>query len=646
MKPLALFLLVALTCAAAHNPLLPRPRKVHYGEGRLSLKGVALPTPAQLSRASGTVSGIFQVKRIGKGADLPGLDEKTGPESREAYTIRVTPQGVDITAHSSAGLFYAGVTLRQLAEGDALPVVEIEDWPSLAYRGFMMDMSHGPLPTEDEINRLIDFLARWKANQYYFYSEASIELKGYPLLNPRARYSQEQVRRIIVYARERFIDVVPCMELYGHLHDLFRVEKYSDLAPLRYGGEFDPRNPRVLRVIEDWVRQFTELFPSPFFHIGMDETWELERISSKAAGGVEPGRLYIEHFKNVAAMVRARGRRPIIWGDILTKYPEVIPELKGGTIAMPWVYGPEKDYTRHVAPFAKSGIPVMIATAITNWDDITPKFNRTFDNVDQFLAAGRRYGVLGLLHTGWTDDAQVLFRMALAGIAYGAVAPWQSEPVDRAHFYEDYAKQMYPAAADEGAGALDALAQADDLLFEGLGGGTMPGFWADPFEPRRLKHLAANVDNLRRSRLLSEEAQEHLLAALARHADPATLNSLLLGARMLDYAARKSLYAVQIAGYFERLGKHPDHALVHLLLGEEVTAQDHSLTADIADGIMELREEYRRAWLAEYTPYRLGAALGRFDMEYQYWRRFQKRIQEVSRSYREGEELPALESLR
>jgi hypothetical protein len=54
----------------------------------------------------------------------------------------------------------------------------------------MMDLSHGSIMQESEIERQIDFLARWKANQYYFYSEASIELKGYPLLNRRGRYSQ------------------------------------------------------------------------------------------------------------------------------------------------------------------------------------------------------------------------------------------------------------------------------------------------------------------------------------------------------------------------------------------------------------------------------------------------------------------------
>jgi N-acetyl-beta-hexosaminidase len=112
---------------------------------------------------------------------------------------------------------------------------EIRDWPALAYRGAMVDMSHGPLPTVEEVERQIDLLSRYKANQYYLYSEASIELKGYPLLNPTGRFSQDEIRRIVGYGRERHIDVIPCLELYGHLHDLFRVEKYSGLSDLPHG---------------------------------------------------------------------------------------------------------------------------------------------------------------------------------------------------------------------------------------------------------------------------------------------------------------------------------------------------------------------------------------------------------------------------
>ena len=650
---------------AAHNPLLPRPVKVRYGDGVLPVAQLSVRFASAaneedrfvqkwlVERLKLAASGAktLTLNRTGNGAALPGLDEKTGPDSREAYSIKITSFGADVRANSSAGLFYAAQTLLQLVEGSgaaaALPTVEIEDWPSLAYRGFMMDMSHGGLPTEEEVKRQIDFLTRWKTNQYYFYSEVSIEFKGHPLLNPTARFSQEQVRRIVAYGRERHIDVVPCVELYGHLHDMFRLEKYADLSPLRYGGEFDPRNPAGLMLIRDWVQQLVKIFPSPFFHIGMDETYELENVVGATSGGATPGRLYIDHFKQVARIVQSHGKRPIIWADILTKYPEVIPELKGGTIAMPWAYGPDKDYTRHVAPFAASSVPTFIATGVTNWEDITPKFTRTFDNVDQFLAAGRKYGVLGMLHTGWTDDSQVLFRPALPAVAYGVIAPWQAAPVDRASYFADYAQVMYPRAAATHVGAaLEALRKSDELLTAGLGGRTRRQMWADPLDPKRLKFYAEHREQLREGRIRAEEAQENLLQAVAKGGDPATLDSLLLGARTLDYAAMKPLFVLQIADYFDRVRATNDPALMRLLLSIESVDQCHSLVADLIDATMNLKEEFSRNWLAEYTRYRLGAATGRWDMEYQYWRKLQSRIETFSRAHKQGEPVPPLDSFR
>ena len=112
---------------------------------------------------------------------LPMPDERPGPESREAYHLKVTPSGAEIRGRSSAAVFYGVQTLRQLVEGEGeqafLPEVEIDDWPSLAYRGVMVDVgSQGAMSTPEEIKRQLDFMARWKVNQYYFYNEASIEL--------------------------------------------------------------------------------------------------------------------------------------------------------------------------------------------------------------------------------------------------------------------------------------------------------------------------------------------------------------------------------------------------------------------------------------------------------------------------------------
>jgi len=98
------------------------------------------------------------------------------------------------------------------------------------------DGGHQPRSVaKNEIERQIDFLSRWKANQYYIYNEDSIELLGYPLLNPEGRLSQEEVRRIVVYGRERHMDVIPALDLYGHQHDLFRLEQYSEISDEPHG---------------------------------------------------------------------------------------------------------------------------------------------------------------------------------------------------------------------------------------------------------------------------------------------------------------------------------------------------------------------------------------------------------------------------
>jgi len=168
--------------------LLPRPQQITYGAGRLAVRGLGIefvssPSPEdrfaahQLSKWLGSRAGteipIWESKgsgpaivldRTGAVDALPVPGDKPGPDSREAYELKVTPSGVTIHARSSAGIFYGAETLRQLIEGEGeqavLPEVEIHDWPSLAYRGTMVDMSHGPLPTVQEVERQLDFLAR------------------------------------------------------------------------------------------------------------------------------------------------------------------------------------------------------------------------------------------------------------------------------------------------------------------------------------------------------------------------------------------------------------------------------------------------------------------------------------------------------
>jgi hypothetical protein len=112
--------------------------------------------------------------------------------------------------------------------------------------------------------------------------------------------------------------------------------------------------------------------------------------------------------------------------------------------------------------------------------------------------------------------------MSLPGMAYGMAAAWQSTPVDRQHFFSDYARVMYPASISGGvATSLEKLSQAETELQKVLGEPTQSALWEDPFASPYLKALAQNQAHLRQTRLLAEEAETHLYRALALGADPA-----------------------------------------------------------------------------------------------------------------------------
>ena len=408
-------LICVLCCtslAAAHSPLLPKPQKIQYGPGKLPLQGLhirlagdaaaedrfaASELAAILSALCTTPIPIAEIldgpgpslvfKRTGSVASLPVPGERPGPDSRESYRLKITPGGGEIEAISSAGLYYAVQTLRQLIEGDgnvaALPEVDIHDWPTVAYRGTMIDMSHGPLPTEDEVKRQIDFLARWKANQYYIYSEGAIELDGYPLLNPEGRFSKEQVRRIIAYGRERHVDVIPFLELYGHLHDLLRIELYSGLGAFPHSVELDPANPNVTSLLADWAGQISDLFPSPFVHVGFDETWRIEDVANKR-GNTTPAELFAKQLGNVAQLFRQHGKTVMAFADVMVKYPAIIDRLPRGLGPIAWAYEAQPDIKKWLDPLVAKHLPHFIQSGVANWEQIAINFDMTFANIDNF----------------------------------------------------------------------------------------------------------------------------------------------------------------------------------------------------------------------------------------------------------------------
>ena len=336
------------------------------------------------------------------------------------------------------------------------------------------------------------------------------------------------------------------------------------------------------------------------------------------------------------------------WGDIIVKYPEILTELPRGLIAVAWEYDPRRDRYQHwLQPLAAHKVPEMIATGVTAWNQIAPDFDRSFSNIDTFLDAGRKAGTLGIINTIWTDDAQMLMRDIWPGMAYGMVASWQAEPVERARFFSDYTKLALPAAAaPEAAAGLGSLARAETALQSVLGDGTMLALWDDPFAPARLKRDTEHYQDLRQARLEAEDAEEHFMRARALGADTEWLRSLLVAARLLDYAGEKFETPTDLVNLWRALGsKRPAGDEWWDMWESQVVYQDHSHLTDLMDAITELESQFKAQWLAEYLPYRMASALGRWDAEYEYWRALQVKMARLAETLHEGDPLPPLESL-
>jgi hexosaminidase len=209
----------------------------------------------------------------------------------ESYTIEVTPSAAVLKAPTTLGAMRGLQTLLQLVEitpqGFAVPAVVIQDKPRFPWRGLMIDSSRHFTPI-DVIKRNLDGMAAVKLNVFHWHLSDNqgfrVESRRLPKLHEMGSdglyYTQEEVREIISYARDRGIRVVPEFDMPGHSTSWF--VGYPDLAsgPGPYSIErkwgvfdpaMDPTRESTYKSLDEFIGEMAKLFPDQFFHIGGDE---------------------------------------------------------------------------------------------------------------------------------------------------------------------------------------------------------------------------------------------------------------------------------------------------------------------------------------------------------------------------------------
>ena len=209
----------------------------------------------------------------------------------ESYNLEVSPSGATLTAPTTLGVMRGLQTFLQLVEittqGFAVPTVTIHDKPRFPWRGLMIDCGRHFMPL-DVLKRNLDGMAAVKLNVFHWHLSENqgfrVESKKYPKLQEMGSdglyYTQEQVRDVIAYARDRGIRVVPEFDMPGHSTAWF--VGYPDLASgpgpysiERHWGVFDPAmdptRESTYKFLDGFIGEMANLFPDQFFHIGGDE---------------------------------------------------------------------------------------------------------------------------------------------------------------------------------------------------------------------------------------------------------------------------------------------------------------------------------------------------------------------------------------
>lgn len=439
--PLVLVLLPQVAVGAPN--LLPRPESVTPLAGEWVVPGSIVLEVSGDSRAAaraavGLCSDGSLVKRIrlvdGVRGEFSLRTAGTGlparPSGSEAYALRITPSGIALAASDEAGARWGMLTLMQLlSQGRAIPACEIEDRPTLALRGVMIDMIR--LKERDEVYfRMLEEMAAWKMNALFLHftdgNGCSIELKSHPEVVTQNAMSQETLGKLIARGRELGVRVIPEVEAWGHAGWMTRPHR-----ELSEGGHDSLclSNEAVYTFLDEVIREVAALFPDPYLHVGCDEANYAKCDTCKARAEAEgEEKLIADHINRLNGIVRRYGKISVVWGDIILRSERMLSLLDHDIVVENW------DYKETVRPdklrlLHEQSRPALAGPALMwNGYRICPAINN-YVNTRRFCEHAKVEGAQGVATTIWITQRCVPGTLG-PGIAWAAAHSWNPGAMD------------------------------------------------------------------------------------------------------------------------------------------------------------------------------------------------------------------------
>lgn len=477
--------------------ILPRPQHIEEREGRLLLDyhcritmDSSCPSEvffyaSQLAEQLKKSSGIeLLIDRRASGAHkgiVLCMSEEAGitrenKKEKEAYRLEITPEGVTVCAAEKEGLFNGVQTLRQLIiqYGSSLPCLYIEDYPELSVRGWFMDVTRGRIPKMAYLKELADRCSLYKINQLHLYIEHTFLFDGLSeVWRDDTPLTAQDILEFDAYCAERNIELVPSVATFGHLYKVLRTKTFHELSEVEEaeGTAFsfyermchhtlNSTDDRAYELVCRLIDEYSPLFRSNLFNINCDETFDLGRGRGKErADEIGSHVMYVQWVNRVCEHVKALGKRPMFWGDIIAAHPEAIKELPEDVICMTWDYSPTPREI-NVKKLWENGAHQYLCPGVQGWNQTIHLLEIAYENIKKMAVFAHQFDGEGLLTTDWGDYGHFQYpELALVGIIYGAAFGWNRVIPEREEINADISVIEY---GDASATLIETLSHMSD----------------------------------------------------------------------------------------------------------------------------------------------------------------------------------------
>jgi len=535
----------------------------------------------------------------------------------QAYALTVAPTCVTLYADAPAGLFYAVQTLRQLVRlhGQVLPALTVRDWPTLPYRGLMLDISRRKVPTLATLKQLAEELSHYKLNALQLYTEHTFQFPHHPKIGAGCgSLSSQDILELDGFCRQRHVELMPNLQSFGHARNLLTIPEYQHLAETDLLWTLSPAFEETYTLLDELYGDMLPAFTSTTFNVDCDETWDLGQGASKAlVGEIGMGRVYLNHVLHVRELAARYGCRIQIWGDILLHHPELIGELPDDVTLLDWHYHPADEYPT-VETFAEAGRRFWVCPGVGSWNSIFPRLYGANVNIRNLVRDGVAAGAVGMLNTDWGDFGHYQpLGLSWYGYVFGAAQGWSGGAISDEDFEAALGPLFFSPAHERILEAIHQLARINTLpgvaqvnrshtvlaLFdEPLAGATVEG------------EDALSAETLDEVRTLAEEAAafvtppvppcEELSTSLAPgHPRELTLREMASAARLTAYAARKVTLSQEIRQGLRDPDLDADRVYGYILALKALDAE-----------LETLRAELEMLWLVRARRSEIHVALG------------------------------------